>query len=150
MTQNRPAPHWVVLGIVVVVVLVAVVLVVIDEGSVTLDPATPEGVVQRYVEAVLDGDGEAAARHLTDRAQVECSRIERRDEMRVSLLAATDHGDTADVDVLIDVVAGGLLGIDEGQMEARFDLRRVNDRWMIDFAPWQLQICFPPPEEVTP
>jgi hypothetical protein len=60
MAGDRKLPGWLLptLGGVVVVALVAAGVL---RDAPELDPSTPEGTVQAYLEAVFDGDQEAAA-----------------------------------------------------------------------------------------
>jgi hypothetical protein len=60
MAEDRRLPGWVlpVVGALVVIVLVAVGIL---RETPELDPSTPEGTVQAYLEAVFAGDQEAAA-----------------------------------------------------------------------------------------
>jgi len=54
---------------VVVVVAVAVILALGDPDRVSVDPASPEGVVQRYLDAVRRGDEADGRRLLSERAR---------------------------------------------------------------------------------
>jgi hypothetical protein len=62
MDEDRRLPSWVLpgLGVLAVVALVAVGLL---RETPELDPATPEGTVQAYLDAVFAGDLEAAAQY---------------------------------------------------------------------------------------
>lgn len=62
MEEDRKLPGWLLpaAGVLVVVALVAAGLL---QESPNLDPSTPEGTVQAYLEAVFAGDQEAAAEY---------------------------------------------------------------------------------------
>lgn len=125
-------------------VIVALAVVFTRGDPEPLDAATPDGVVQRYAAAVIDGDEAAAAAYLSDAARNKCSTVGRSgvDKLRVTLVATTERADSADVKVLITVFeAGGPFGSSEYQVEDVFDLAKTGDKWLIDNAPWQLTVC---------
>lgn len=134
----------VVLSIIGALVVLALVVVFASGEAPLRDAATPEGVVQRYSDAVIAGDEEAAAQYLTQRASEDCTELERPDsnDIRVTLVETTEREQSADVRVsIVTSYPGGLFGADEYEEEAAFDLDRVDDEWKIDEAPWQLTIC---------
>jgi hypothetical protein len=79
----------------IVGLLVAVSLVVVfGRGEPKLlDASTPEGVVQRYSAAVLDGDEDTALDFLTDEARVDCGSIAttETETLRISLVSTTER-----------------------------------------------------------
>lgn len=128
---------------VVALVVVALIVVFTRGGTAPIDEATPAGVVQRYAEAVIGGDEQAARGYLTEALRDDCERIESGtvDDVRVTLNATTEREDTADVDVSIVSTGGGLLGPSEYREEASFDLVREGADWRIETTPWQFTIC---------
>ncbi|SFS02099.1 hypothetical protein SAMN04487783_0622 [Agrococcus baldri] len=142
--SGRP-DRTVLVAIVAVVALVVVALVVVFTrgGAAPIDEAAPAGVVQRYTEAVIAGDEEAARAYLVQEVRDDCERIEAGmlDEMRVTLTSTTEREDTADVDVSIVTTSGGLLGPSEYREDASFDLVREGSDWVIATTPWQFTIC---------
>src|SRR5690606_28694876 len=62
----------IILGLIAALVVVAVVVVFTRGAPEQLDPATPEGTVQQYVTAVIDGDHAAAAELLAPAWLNEC------------------------------------------------------------------------------
>lgn len=136
----------VILGVIAALVVVALVVVLSRGEPEPLDESTPAGVVQRYSAAVIDGDEEAAKEYLVSELADDCLRIEPGpvDSMRVTLVDTEEREDSADVRVLIAVsYGGGMLGSDEYQEDAVFDLVREGDAWRIETAPWQLTVCQP-------
>lgn len=123
-----------------VLVIAAVAAVVGTRGVADFDPESPEGVVQRYVQAILDGDDERALALLVD-PESECYDRERED-FRMTLADVEVDGDRAEVEVTI-TRGGGDPPFDgyPYATEDVFDLRRVGDDWRISGAPWQFQIC---------
>ena len=128
---------------VVLVVVIALIAVFARGGAAPLDAATPEGVVQRYSQAVVDGDVQTALTYLVPEVADDCERTSRTDEdLRITLLETTERDDTARVRVLVVTVYGsGPLGADEYESEEAFDLVKVDGDWLIETAPWQLVVC---------
>ena len=113
-------------------------------GAEPLDASTPAGVVQRYTEDVIDGDEAAAREHLVAEARDGCERLEPGlvDDVRVTLVATTERGDSADVEVsIVTSSGGGLLGPSEYREDATFGLVREASGWAIEAVPWQFAIC---------
>ena len=128
---------------VVLVVVVALIAVFARGGAAPLDPDTPEGVVQRYSQAVVDGDIETALTYLVPEVADSCERLSGNgDDLRITLAETTERESSARVEVLVVTVYGsGPLGADEYESEEAFDLVRVDGDWLIETAPWQLAIC---------
>ncbi len=62
------------IGGVVLVVVIALIAVFARGGAAPLDPATPEGVVQRYSQAVVDGDTQTALTYVVPEVADACVR----------------------------------------------------------------------------
>lgn len=128
----------------IIVVVVIALIAVFARGSVApLDPATPEGVVQRYSQAVVDGDTQTALTHVVPEVADACVRRSVSDEdTRITVLESTERDDTAHVRVLIVTVYGtGPLGADEYEAESAFDLVKVDGEWLVEVSPWRLAVC---------
>lgn len=127
-------------GIVVVALIVATLA--LGGGSVTTYPAdTPEGVVQRYLDAVLDGDSDVAAGYLTAEQQDRCQeeeffRFGRDISARVALTDAEIDGDRATVRVRVSEGSSGLLDSYEYTHDETYRLTRVDGAWLIDQVSW--------------
>lgn len=130
---------------IIAVLVVAALAVVFTRGQpALLDGATPQGVVQRYSAAVIDGDESAAAAYLTEAARSQCVNFERSstNNLRVTLVSTTERPSSADVRVLMVVSnGGGPFGNSEYETEDVFDLVKTDGRWLIESAPWQLRVC---------
>ena len=99
--------------------------------------------MQRYAEAVIDGDTAAALAYLVPELAESCLKVPAgSDDYRLSLVETTQHERTARVEVLIATVYGsGPLGANEYEHEDSFELVKDGDDWLIDVAPWELTIC---------
>lgn len=132
-------------AIIAVAALVAVALIVVltRSGAAPIDEASPAGVVQRYTEAVIAGDEQAARAYLVEDVRNGCHRIEAGmlEDVRVTLTSTTEREDSADIDVSIVTTSGGLLGPSEYREDASFDLVREGSDWVIETTPWQFTIC---------
>ena len=127
-------------------VVVALVVVFTRGAPALLDESTPEGVVQRYSAAVIDGDEAAAIAYLAPALGDDCVPFETgsAQDIRVTHVSTTQRDDTADVRVLIATTyEGGPFGSSTYEEEGEFDLIRDGDSWLIGSAPWPLVICDP-------
>lgn len=136
----------VILGVIGLLVIVALVVVFTTGEPEPLDETTPEGVVQRYSAAVIEGDEAAAIEYLVPELGDSCERtaIGPVDGMRVTLVSSTEREDSADVKVLmVTSYDSGLFGSSEYEEEAVFDLVEADGGWLIESAPWSLSVCAP-------
>ncbi|GAA1058192.1 hypothetical protein GCM10017608_05950 [Agromyces luteolus] len=145
--RSRPDRTLVVILAALGVLVVFALVVVFTRGEPgQLDAGTPEGVVQQYSAAVIDGDEAAAMEYLVPELADECVRMPTSEPagIRVTLVGTTERDDTADVDVLIVTTYGdGPFGSSEYEERGVFDLVRVDGEWRIESAPWPLTICDP-------
>ncbi|MET0716290.1 MAG: hypothetical protein ABWY23_06200 [Mycetocola sp.] len=130
------------LGVIAVLVIVALVVVFTRGEPELLDESTPEGVVQRYSTAVLEGDDDAAMDYLSAGAQEECGTVQNTsaDDIRVTLISTDRREDSADVRVQVSRHEGGAFG-SEYSYEEDFRLVQEGGDWVIETAPWELAIC---------
>ncbi|MRX43587.1 nuclear transport factor 2 family protein [Agromyces kandeliae] len=149
MEAQRPRPDRtlvVILAVLGALVVLALVAVFTRGEPEQLDADTPEGVVQQYSAAVIDGDEAAAMELLVPELAEDCTRMPAAEPagIRVTLVDTTVRDDTADVDVLIVTTYGdGPFGSSEYEERGVFDLVRVDGEWRIESAPWPLTICDP-------
>lgn len=125
-------------------VVVASLLAVFLRGEpAPLDPSSPEGVVQAYTNAVIDGDIDAAQALLVPEIADDCLRVPGgTDDYRVTLLESDVQGDSARVRVLIvTTFDSGGLGGDSYESEDVFLLSREGDEWLLEAVPWQFAVC---------
>jgi hypothetical protein len=147
--RSPPGPRtilWAALG--ALVALVAILLVAdAVRGPTVLDPATPEGVVQGYVQQLLEGDRLAARAYLSDALQRRCSSSDVRrawvpEGTTVSLGDVDVDGGEARVTVLVRSLAGPerLGGTGEATTET-FELVQQDGEWRITGEPWPVYEC---------
>ncbi|WP_130505406.1 hypothetical protein [Microterricola gilva] len=125
-------------------IVIALIIVFTRGGPTALDPATPEGVVQGYSTAVIDGDHDAAFEYLAPELREECAGFDPvyTENMRVVLIEVTEHGDSADVRVsLVTSYEGGLFGSSSSETQETFELVTSGGEWAISTVPWALAIC---------
>ena len=147
--DNSPAkPDRTLLAIAVVIavlVVVAITVVFTRGASPTLDPGTPEGVVQQYTAAVLDGDRQAAAELLSPSWLETCggmgSGVAAAD-LRITVINTRIHDGSATVTVSVSSgYSGGPFGSSGYEYEDAFQLDRDGAGWLIASMPWELSVC---------
>lgn len=129
---------------IVLLVIVSLVVVFARGEPERLDESTPEGVVQRYSAAVLDGDEDAALEYLADEARVDCGMIHTMNDLRVARVATEESADGDSVDVTVSLgrpSSGGIFDGSSFEYEDTFALVRDGDEWRILTAPWDLAFC---------
>lgn len=132
----------------VVVVVAAVIAVLVRPGATSFDAGTPEGVVQRYAQAVSEGDTSTALEYLVPEVADSCDHAALdANDLRVTLIETIDRGDAARVRVMVTTIYGsGPFGPSEFQSEEVFSLVSEGDGWRIQTTPWQFTVCY---NEVT-
>jgi hypothetical protein len=144
---KRPGSQVLLIGIgVAVVLLIGVALVLALQPTPQLDPATPEGAVQGYLEAVLDDDFELARSYLTDPLADRCapSEFDYRSERSASVVIVDveTRGDRVRVDVEITETSGTDLFVNDlHRFDEAFVLEQQGGRWLIAEPPWPIYYC---------
>ncbi|MFB9308268.1 hypothetical protein BJY17_002267 [Agromyces hippuratus] len=136
----------VILSVIGVLVVVALVVVFTRGTPQLLDESTPEGVVQRYSTAVIDGDEAAAVDYLVPELGDPCREFDGgySQDLRVTHVSTTQHDDTAEVQVLITTTYdAGPFDSSSYEEKAEFELVGNGDGWLIESTPWPLTICEP-------
>ncbi|WES64701.1 hypothetical protein P0L94_01200 [Microbacter sp. GSS18] len=125
------------------VVIIALIAVFARSGPVEYAADTPEGVVQRYAQAVIDGDVDTALGYLPEDVADRCRTIPTQSvSLRLTLLDTTEGDDFARVDVQVAASYGsGMLGSSEFDYEAEFTLDKADGEWLITRAPWEFAVC---------
>lgn len=141
MSESK-RPAWLLPTGIVLLVLVLVVIALVRE-PVQLDPATPEGTVQEYLQAISDDDYEKAFELLDPEEFEGCvpSDIERhvQDEPFTASFESDVHPlddeDTVIVNVRIRFGTDGPFGSGWETFES-FELIRDDGAWLITDEPW--------------
>lgn len=127
----------------VVALAVAAAFLASTRATTTWDDTTPEGAVQGYLSAVLDGDTQRAAGYLS--AESPCD-IEDLDRVTVPDPARIDLVDTV-VDEQSARVVVDLAPSDNGPLDTfpaethTFRLTRSGQGWLLVGRPWPLYDC---------
>jgi len=136
-----------VLGIVVgglVAIAVAAAIFAALRPATTWDATTPQGTVQAYLSAVVDGDTAKAATYLDPNGPCDVQDLDQAyvvDPRRIDLVSARVDGDAARVEVAVGSSTGGgpLDGL--ATENHTFRLTRPGQAWFIVGSPWPLQDC---------
>ena len=145
----------VVAGVIILVVLAIALPRLIDREEATYPPNTPEGTVQRYLQAVRDEDTDTALALLAEENTTACMEDELRDRLRYFSLDKyrVRLGDVEEIDpetVTVTVRATwirepGLFEFpdDGNSSEHEFELRRSADGfWLIAEAKWPIELGY--------
>lgn len=130
-------------GGVVLVIVIALIAVFTRGAPAQVDAGTPEGVVQRYAQAVVDDDVPTALSYVVPRIADTCDRIPLgAEDRRLTLVETTERGESAKVRVLVTTTYGsGPFGGGQYENEEVFELVQEDGDWLIEVAPWQLAVC---------
>jgi hypothetical protein len=141
----RNSPNHI-LAIIIVVILIVVTFVAIfstRRSAVTLNPATPQGTVQAYLLAALEGNNAKAAQYLAPESGCNVQDLDRAYVMhtaRVALVKTEIQGTGAQVWVSVDIPSGGPFETFNTE-DHTFRLVNANGRWLLTGIPWPLYNC---------
>lgn len=122
--------------------LVVTLVVIALQSPTEHDPSTPEGTVQRYLRAVVDGDHRSALEHVD--ASLGCRVADFRfawvpPSLAVRLVGTDVAGDRAEVDLALSENSGPFgAGF---EVPATLVLERHDGGWVIVETPWPLYHC---------
>lgn len=134
-----------IVSVIAVIVVIAIAVVFTRGGPPDADPGTPEGVVQSYARAVLSGDRPAAMDLLVSDISDNCDHAEPStlEDLRMTIVSTSVHGDTAVVQVTIaHGTGGGLFGDSGYTSKESFTLEREAGAWKVEYTPWEFILCF--------
>lgn len=104
---------------------------------------TPEGVVQLYLAAVIEGKHDKAASFFVSNSECDASDIDRAfisDTLRVNLVSSEISGDSAYVKIDANTNSGGIF--EDGYVESHtYRLTKEMTGWRIQGIPWPLWDC---------
>ncbi|GAA4360210.1 hypothetical protein [Paeniglutamicibacter cryotolerans] len=135
------------MGVVGTLVGLSIVVVLSRGTTPPPDPATPEGTVQRYTQALLAGDdaGAAALLDQTSTARQDCQYADterRAADLRITLGSTLIDGPRSTVSVtLAQGSASGPFGTGEYTSSDAFELQGAYGSWSIVSTPWPLLAC---------
>jgi hypothetical protein len=146
MNNSTRGPDRVLLigAIVVGVIVIGAALVALTRSEpAALDPNSPEGTAQRYVQAVLDGDSITVRDLLLEGEDCDLGpRYVGNNTVRARLIDTAVDGDTAVVE--IDVIFSGgdpLFGGYGYEERAQIELELTADGWRVDPNSWPYFFC---------
>ena len=124
------------------VVLALVVVLVRSTVRDSFDPTTPEGVVQRYAQAVIDGDEAAAGEYLASRPE-ECDYYDRGTaDLRLTLRSSEITGSNATVRVSVSTsYSDDPYSNYEYTTNDQFTLVQSGGSWLIEQMPYDFISC---------
>lgn len=129
---------------VVLVLAVAAAVVAANQPTQTVDPDSPEGVVQEFLTAVVEGDGEAALSYVDPELNCDEQALEHveGEQARVALLESEVDGDEARVVVSISQGSSGPFETGEYSREETYRLVRTDEGWRIsEQLGWPIYGC---------
>ncbi|HEY5890378.1 MAG TPA: hypothetical protein VIW94_06750 [Acidimicrobiia bacterium] len=123
--------------LIVLLVVVALTVVALLREPVALDPTTPEGTVQVYLQALADNDYEAALQQTTTEIQEACTAQDISDNFYYDSFTATlgatrEMGTVTVVEVAINQTD---VGVSSGYFE-QIELTDEEGGWAITGDPW--------------
>lgn len=123
--------------LVLLLVVAALTVVALLREPVSLDPATPEGTVQIYLQALADNDFDAALQQTTNEIQQECTAQDVSDNFYYNSFTATlgatrELGTVTVVEVAINQTD---VGLNSGYFE-QIELTDEDGGWAITGDPW--------------
>lgn len=126
-----------------VIVIVALIVVLSRGAAAPFDESTPEGVVQRYAQAVSDGDDEKALEFTAPTSEFECYDYDTgADRARLTFVGTDISGDRATVTVNLTTTYGySIFGSSQSSYEERFELEKTGGDWKITQAPFEFAVC---------
>jgi hypothetical protein len=139
MDEGAPKRNLTVPGI-ALAVIVALSVVALTREPVSLDPNTPEGVVQQYLQAISDEDYVAAHGFLSSEIQADCSAADIAtnnyyDTFNAVLGDVIEVGDRVTVEASIQSGSTALDPGSNGYYE-QFVLIKENGEWVLSEDPW--------------
>ncbi len=141
----RTSPNRVLALIVgcIAIAALAAALFAASRPAAELSPTSPEGVVQAYLNTVLDGDHERAATFFAADSQCDADDLDRayvNPRVRVDLVSSRTTGDRAFVTIDVTTSSDGPFN-DSYTEQHSYRLSRDGTSWRITGVPWPLYDC---------
>lgn len=148
MSQTRIATQRILAVIVVFTLVLAAAAAVLSTTRKTeeFSASTPEGVMQLYLRAVIDGRYESAAQYFSNSSECDATDIDRTwipESVRINLGTTEIEGERAFLDVAVEIYSDG--PFDNGYTEKHsYRLAKESGNWRILGIPWPLYSCEEP------
>lgn len=154
--MGNPSTRWLIGAAsgIAVLVIVSIIIAVAGHGKASLLPeTTPEGVVQRFLNAVEAQDYSQAHVYLSSRLQNTCTityiretlrwREQDSHELRAEVLGkdAIENGRTQVRVRIVEVRVSPPLGVNESSHDELYILAQEAGSWRIDEPPWPVSYC---------
>jgi len=127
-------------GLVVVLAVIAGVLTT-RRGPPALDATTPEGTVQLFVLAFIEGEDESAVAFLDPDLGCTAPLREVYRPTRVSLAVVSTRTSGQHADVVLEVTEYDNGPFDSWSHREAYDLVRADSGWLITGNPWPIYSC---------
>lgn len=139
-TSNRIL--LIIAGLSLILVALSAVLTA-NRDEVELSPTKPEGVVQLYLKAIIEGKNDQAASYFASKSECDASDIDRAyisDTLRINLVSTSQEGESAYVKIDANTGSGG--PFEDGYTESHtYRLIKEAGSWRIEGIPWPLWDC---------
>ncbi|MCW4384976.1 hypothetical protein OH146_04225 [Salinibacterium sp. SYSU T00001] len=133
-----------ILGIIALLVVLAIAAVLLRGGEDSLEPGSPEGVVQEFASAMIDGDRERARALVSDEAFDDCGGFGGplpEPGTRVTLRGVSTGESSASVRVGISTGSSGDVFGGSYEESGEFVLVRDGSQWQVSQTPWRFDLC---------
>ena len=131
------------IAILIIALIAASIMISSNQEDAQYSTSTPEGVVQTYLKAVIEGKHDQAASLFASGSECDAADIDRTyisDSLRVNLVSTEIEGDSAYVRIEANMNSGALF--DDGYTEPHtYRLKRESGNWRIEGIPWPIWDC---------
>lgn len=131
------------IAILIIALITTSILISNNQEDKQFATTTPEGVVQTYLEAVIEGKHDQAASLFVAGSECDAADIDRAyisESLRVNLVSSEIEGDSAYVKIDANMNSGALF--DDGYTESHtYRLKRENGNWRLEGIPWPVWDC---------
>lgn len=137
-TETAPKRNWL-LPVLAGVVLLALALLALFREPLELDPNTPEGTVQAFLQAVSDGDFATAHGLLSAEIRGKCDVSDifiDEGDFSATLGSVEEVGDSVRIDVTLRFPNTGGLGGGYSYSPGPYTLDMEDGAWVISDVPW--------------
>lgn len=145
MNNSGSSPNKILAALLALTVFLAGIAAVLSttrEGK-EFDSNRPEGVIQKYLSAVVEGRNEEAVDFLAADTSCDANDLDRNwvpETVRINLVSTQIDGEKAFVKVAVDISSGGPFD-DYYTEDHNFRLVRESAGWRILGIPWPLYSC---------